>query len=301
MDKVLNEGRQPERFPKSDHIELRSDGWLSPSGVFFKAGGDQHKEASDWIVSNNLSELKGRSRASISDLEYMEESGLSSTQFLRDKRWILINGPVFRTDDALNYTTSQLKLLSEAGIPVIGVYDGSREFSSHETVEWVEKVTKRVSDFIDGQKNKVLIRSSGGGYEPKDVSQIEFWENVKDQGFSTLEDFKRDPFHTTFGDFGRVSFTDVRDILSQGFHDEIVFDQGQETYTLRLVKLDSGERICIEYTFHHHVGHGSGNEEQMNVYVVDNFRFKDKIKKYVSSGISPQITGDYFIELIESK
>lgn len=300
MDKLRSmDKKQLEKFFSSEHIELGSDGWLSPSGQFFKADPDQHKTLADWIVLNNLSELK-KGRRSKDDTQYLKESGLPPREFLKDKGWILINGPVFRTDNALNYTTQQLKLLAEAGIPVIGAYDGSKEFSSKETLKWVDEATKRISDFIETRKNKILVWSPKGGYVPKEASQKEFWINLQDRGFSTLDDFKRDPFHTTFGDFGLVSFTDVRDVLSQGYRHEIVFDYDMETYTLRLVELDSGEKICIEYTFHHHIGHGSGNEEHMNVYVVDNFTFKDKIRKYVSSGVSPKISGEYFRNLIES-
>jgi hypothetical protein len=301
MDKIQETGqKQLEKFIVSEKIIPGKDGWLSPSGQFFKADGDQHEILANWIVSNNLSELK-KGRRPKDDLQYLEESGLPSREFLRDKGWILLNGQIFRTDNALNYTTKQLELLSEARIPIVGAYDGSKEFSSLETLEWVNLSAKNIANFIETQKNQILKWSPERGYEPTNVSQDKFWENIESRGYSTLEDFKRNPFHTIFGDFGRVSFTDVRDVLSQGYHDEIVFDQGQETYTLRLVELGSGEKICIEYTFHHHIGHGSGNEEHMNIYVIDNFIFKDKIKKYISSGINPQITGDYFRELINNK
>ncbi|HKC05142.1 MAG TPA: hypothetical protein VKC54_04710 [Patescibacteria group bacterium] len=300
MDKVLNEGQQPEIFQKSDHIELGSDGWLSPSGMFFKAGKNQHKEAAEWIVAKNLSELKEKRKRPINDAQYMENSGLPSIEFLRDKGWILINGPIFRTENALNYTTDQLTKLSEAGIPVVGAYDGSKEFSSQETLEWVGRSAKNISDFIETQKIQILRFSQRDGYKPITVTQDEFWENIRDHGYSTLEDFKRNPFDTIFGEFGRISFTDVRDVLSQGYQDEIVFDRGQETYTLRLIKLSSGERICVEYTYHHH-DRDFGNEEHMNVYVVDNFEFKKKLDKYISSGINPKIKGDYFRNLIENK
>ncbi|MGA3292183.1 MAG: hypothetical protein ABSC49_03520 [Candidatus Microgenomates bacterium] len=273
MDKVIEKAQQPERFPKTDHIVPGSDGWLSPSGEFFKANKDQHKEVADWIMGNQSSELP-------------------STEVLRNKGWILINGPIFRTDNALNYTTNQLNKLSDANIPIVGAYDGSKEFSSQETLDWTKSATKNISDFLDGQD---LLDWSGNK-----INQDEFWREIGDRGYPTLEDFRKDPFHTRFADFRRVRFIDVRDVLTRGYQDEIIFDHGMETYTLRLVKLDSGERICVEYTFHHH-DRDSGNEEHMNIYVVDNFTFKDKIKKYISSGIKPQITGDYFKELIESK
>jgi len=293
MDKLSTEDqRLPEKFSKSDCIEAGSDGWLSPSGMFFKADKGQHKELADWIMGNELS--------SVRDAQRWEQSGLPSTEFLRDKGWILINGPIFHTDNALNYTSRQLALLSEAGIPVVGAYDGSKEFSSQETLEWINRAVKNVSDFIETQEAQVLEWSPNGGYERKAVDQNKFWENIKNRGYSTLEDFKKDAFHTVFGDFGLVSFTGIRDILTKGYQDEIVFDHGMETYTLRLVKLDSGERICVEYTFHHH-DRDSGNEEHMNVYVVDNFKFKEKIEKYISSGVKPQIKGKYFRGLIENK
>lgn len=298
--KIEENQESSERFPKSDHIVLGNDGWLSPSGVFFKADSDQHEILAKWLVSNNLSELK-KGRRPKDDTRYLEESGLPSREFLRDKGWILINGPVFRTDNALNYTTQQLKLLAETGVPVMGAYDGSKEFSSQETLEWVNTSAQNIKDFINKQDIKILKRFNNSGYEPVSASQDEYWEDINYRGYSTLDDFKKDPFHTTFGDFGMVSFTDVRDVLSQGYHDEIVFDQGQETYTLRLVELGSGENICIEYTFHHHVGHGSGNEEHMNMYVVDNFTFEDKINKYISTGINPQIKGEYFSKFIKKR
>jgi hypothetical protein len=300
MDKVSNEEQHQERFPKSDHILLGSDGWLSPSGAFYKASKDQHKEAADWIVSNNLSEIRSNPRRPKSDTQYLEESRLPSPEFLHEKRWILINGPIFHTDDALNYTTRQLELLSEAGIPIVGAYDGSKEFSSKETLEWVNKVVKNISNYLETQEIRVLEFSPEGGYEPIPVNQRKLWENIKDRGYSTLEDFKKDPFHTTFADFSLMSFPEIRDVLSQGYQDEIVFDQGQESYTIRLIKLNSGERICIEYTFHHH-DRDFGNEEHMNIYVIDNFTFKKKIKKFISSGIDPKIKGDYFRNLIEGK
>lgn len=301
MDKKTEVDQNPqEKFARSEEIIPGSDGWLSPSGVFFKAGKDQHKEAADWIVNNNLSELKEKERVSISDAQYMEKSGLPSIPFLREKGWILINGPIFRTDNALNYTTNQLTKLSEAGIPIVGAYDGSKEFSSQETLDWVKKAVTSISDFIERQELQVLVPFPDGGYEPKKANQTEFWENIKNRGFSTLEDFGKDPFHTIFGHFGLLRFTDVRDVLTNGYQDEMIFDHGQETYMFRLVKLNSGERICVEYTFHHH-DRDYGNEEHMHAYVVDNFTFEEKIKKYISSGVKPQIKGQYFERLLESK
>lgn len=284
--------KDQEKFVRSEKIEPGSDGWLSPEGAFFKADKDQHGELADWIISKNVSEMNRKFRD-------WEESDLPSRQFLVEKGWILINGPIFRTDNALNYTTKQLELLAEVGIPVVGALDGAKEFSSQETLEWVEKAAKNISDFIERQKNIILVQTSGG-WNRQEVDQARFWENMKDRGFSTLEDFKKDPFHTTFRDFGLISFTDIRDVMSQGYQDEMVFDYGMETYTFRLLKLNSGERICVEYTFHHH-DRDWGNEEHMSAYVVDDFTFKEKINKFVGSKFEPQIKGEYFRRFIESK
>jgi hypothetical protein len=301
MDKVLNEGQLPERFSKSDRIQKGSDGWLSPSGDFYKANSDEHKELADWIVKNNLAAKPTKRFGRLkSNLESQQQSGLSEREYLFSKGWVLINGPVFHTGSALNYTTSQLEKLSEVGIPIVGAYDGSREFSSRETLDWVKKAVSGISDFVERQKIQVLVFSPSNGYEPKEVSQTKFWEDIKNRGYSTLKDFEKDPFNTVFKDFGMLSFTGIRDVLTKGYQDEMVFDEGQETYMFRLVRLNSGERVCVEYTFHHH-DRDSGNEERMNAYVVDNFTFGQKINKYISLGINPKIEGDYFRKLIESK
>lgn len=298
LDYILENGdqREIEKFVKSEKIVPGSDGWLSSRGNYYQAKPAEHGEAAEWIIGNNLSEVT-RNKHETNDLECFKRSKLlNARQFLLEKGWILINGRVFHTDNALNFTTMQLRLLTEAGIPVVGAYDGSKEFSSRETLEWIENSSKRIYDFIDKQKIETLKMG-----ERRPANQTEFWIDIRDRGYSTLDDFKKDPFNTTFGDFGVVSFADVRDVLTEGFRDEIVFDQGQETYTLRLIKLVSGERICVEYTFHHHVGHGWGNEEHMNAYVVDNFTFKEKIKKYFKSGINSKIHGEYFKDLIREK
>lgn len=302
LDNILENGdqREIEKFVKSEKIAPGSDGWLSPKGNYYEVKSTEHNEAADWIIMNDLSEIPRRRYETITDLECQKRSDLPSRPFLLKNRWILMNGPIFRTDDALNYTTKQLKLLAEVGIPVVGVFDGAKEFSSQETLEWVEKTAKNISDFIEGQKNIIALVQTFGGWNRQEVDQARFWENMKDRGFSTLEDFKKDPFHTTFGDFGSISFTDIRDVMSQGYQDEMVFDYGMETYTFRLLKLNSGERICVEYTFHHH-DRDWGNEEHMNAYVVDDFTFKEKINKFVGSKFEPQIKGEYFRRFIEGK
>lgn len=292
MDKFIEEAQHPERFLKSEKIDRGSDGWLSPKGDYYQCDSSQHDESATYLVGNSTEvkeEEKRRFRHSFMSEDY---DAKVAREKLKEQGWILINGPVFRTDNTLNYTTNQLSKLVEAGIPIVGTYDGSKEFSSKETLGWIKTAVKDISDFLESQK---LL-----GWRGNMINQNEFWKDIKDRGYSTLEDFKKDPFHTTFGDFVRVGFTNVRDVLTKGYQDEAVFDYGQETYTLRLIGLDSGERVCIEYTFHHH-DRDSGNEEHMNAYVVDNFTFKDKIKKYLSTGINPQIKGDYFRKLIESK
>ena len=85
-------------------------------------------------------------------------------------------------DNALNYTSRQLTLLSEAGIPIVGAFDGSKEFSSQETLDWVKKASTSISDHINRQKTKVWARSSNGGYDWKVVNQTEFWEEIKNRG-----------------------------------------------------------------------------------------------------------------------
>jgi hypothetical protein len=298
--------RNVERFVKTEKILPGSDGWLSPNGNFYVAKSDEHDEAAKWIIENNLSELRkriGRNHLIRSDSDLREKSELSPRQFLNINRWILINGPVFHTENALNYTTKQLELLSEASIPIIGAFDGSKEFSSKETFEWVNKTVERISDFI--QNPEILVWNYEKGYERKVVSQDEYWKHLDSLGSTTLEDFKKDPFHSVFSEFGCIGFTDVRDVITEGFKDEIIFDRGMETYTLRLIQLPSGERICVEYTFHHH-DRDFGNENHMHIYVVDDFSFRDKINNYLSAGshlvtkYEPQIKGEYFRKIVEN-
>lgn len=299
--------KETEKFVKSEKILPGSDGWLSPKGSFYQAKSTEHNIAADWIVENNLCEIsKGstwRGHQLPTDLELREKSGLDSRPFLDDNRWILINGPIFRTFDALNYTTKQLEMLAEAGIPVIGVYDGSKEFSTEETLKWVSDVVRRVNeslvngDFTTWKPEKLAFEKE------KIVNVDEYWGEIHRSGYMTIEDFAKDPFHTEFGDFGRIHFTDIRDLITEGYKDEIVFDKSMETYTIRLIELESGEKIAVEYTFHHH-DRDSGNEEHMNIYVVDDFSFKDKINKYLSAvsylktTTEPQITGEYFRKFI---
>ena len=296
MDKVIEEAQRSEKFPKSEKIEQGSDGWLSPEGNYYKVGTTQHDESASFLVSNSFEVQDGERRRFRHSYDREDYDVKNDREKLKELGWILINGSIFRTDNALNYTTNQLTKLSEAGIPVIGVYDGSKEFSSEETLEWVNKTAVSVSDFIG--KQELIVPSWIEG--SRKINLDEYWSEINGRGYNTLEDFKRDPFHTKFGDFGSVRFNNVRDVITKGYKDEIVFDRGMETYTLRLLQLPSGERICVEHTYHHH-DRDSGNEDNMNVYVVDNFTFKDKIKKYLSTEISPQIKGDYFKELIESK
>jgi hypothetical protein len=286
-----------EMFPKFDKIKPDSGGWLSPSGSYYQAKSSEHDEAANFIVESNLCEIPKRSnlkRYRPTDSELRKKSNLLPRQFLNDKGWILINGPVFRTDNALNYTTKQLELLTEAGIPVVGAFDGSKEFSSRETLEWVRMTAKNVSDYINNHKIQIV---ENGQF--KTVNQDELWRDINDRGYSTLEDFKKDPFRTEFAEFGGVEFADVRDVITKGFEDEIIFDHSMETYTLRLIRLPSGERICVEHTYHHH-DRDSGNEDRMNIYVVDDFTFKDKVKRLLSSKYTPKIKGKYFKRLLIS-
>ncbi len=314
MEREVNRDIQPRKiFEKSDKIVSGSDGWLSPSGAFYAAVSDEHKELADWIVENNLSEVyqdRFYREHVKSDLNYMNRSRknyAASTHFLRDEGWILINGPVFRTDNALNYTRRQLEQLAESGIPVVGVYDGSKEFSSQETLEWVDNVVERVSDCVDKYyKEKQYLSDYPWTKDASSYSytiprnEAEHWEDMSSRGYTTLEDFKRKPFKTQFGDLGLVGFEKIKDILSQGFEDEIVFCHEMETYTFRLIRLESGERICVEYKFHHH-DRDSGNDEFLNAYVVDNFTFRDKINKYLDSAFNAKVQGEYFQKIMKDR
>lgn len=301
--------KETEKFVKSEKILPGSGGWLSPGGNYYPTKSTEHDEAAEWIIENNLSEIPNREQMRgyrRTDSEFREKSGLNPRQFLNKKRWILINGPIFRTFDALNYTTKQLEMLAEAGIPVIGVYDGSKEFSTEETLKWVGDVVRRVNeslvngDFTTWKPEKLAFEKG------KIVNLDEYWGEIHRSGYKIIEDFAKDPFHTEFGDFGRIHFTDVRDRITEGYKDEIVFDKDRETYTIRLIELESGEKIAVEYTFHHH-DRDSGNEEHMNIYVVDDFTFKDKIKKYLSAGsqlvikTEPQFKGEYFRKIVENR
>ncbi len=294
MDKIIGENsNENEKFPRSDKIIPGSDGWLSPKGNYYKVGTTQHDESASFLISNSFEaqdEEKRRFRHSYDREDYDVKN---DREKLKQLGWILVRGEILRSEDALNFTTSQLKAISEAGIKVISAFDGSTEYSSDEVSQVVDRIN---SGFA---KSKIIQ------HVREDLEQGKFspWlRSTRERTIQGIEDFSNKPFGRTistdelYTDEPEVLPSEIFNVMSEGSFEEMKMKLGRSEYTFRVIQLKTGAKIWVEREEYFHDGLSGGMMGDCNnyisMYVVDNVLMKERLKTLIDHrgfGQAPEI------------
>ena len=292
MDKLSTEDKRlPERFYKSDHIELGSDGWLSPEGDFYECGTTEHNEAASFLVSN-CNEVRSGENDTFRKSYWREDVGYDEKpdrEKLKYLHWVLIRGPVLYSDDALNYTPDQLEKILNAGIKIVSVYEGSKEYSSQELIEKLDSIKTRL------QESPVI----------KEVErQLPKLSPFRRDTIGDIHAFLNDPLHKSIfiGEFGNyfldyqkggheVLPTELFDILSSGFSEEMTVNIGRYIKRYRVTNLEDGEKLIVGREEYHHGGQsrdaGAADiENSIAMFVVDPHSIRDKFERLIYGGVS---------------
>jgi len=293
MDKFISEGQvKSERFPKTDHIELGSDGWLSPRGDYYKVLPNQHDESSVFLLQNSIEVQNLVSQKYDPGYErYNFKQKKDNREKLQELGFILIRGPILNTRDALNFTPQQLEAITKSGIRIVSAYDASKEYSSSDLLQKIEKINDMLF------KSEIL-------QEVKENSERDGFLPSKRKGtMRNLADFQNDPLHTEinteelFGVFivrqeggEDVLPRELFDILSSDYSDEMEIDIYRDTLYFRVVDLDKGEKLWICWDKHHHqesIPMKGDLENNISMLVVDPHSVLEVLNKYIAKADDP--------------
>ena len=291
MDKISNEVQHPERFPKSDHIELGSDGWLSPNGDYYKVGQTEHVESARYLLANskdvqNL--VRSRYENEFDRMDFDKKT--PNPEKLKLLGFVLIRGPILRSDDALNFTPEQLDQITKAGIKVVSAYEGSKEFSSKELIEKLNEIKSRLqSSKIINRVRKSLTGEPGEGFRRKYIDEIENF--IKDPLHKSINVDQFWNYFLGYQENGHeILPTEIFNILSHGFSEEMVVKIGRYIRKFRVVNLQGNEKLIIERDEYRHRGDSRDNSADIlnyiNMFVADPHTIARKFERLIYGGVS---------------
>lgn len=280
-----------EKFVRSEKIASGSDGWLSPKGNYYKVGTTQHDESADFLVKNTT-EVKDEEKRRFRHSFLREDYDIKSSRFkLEELGWVLIRGNVLHSNDALNYSTKQLRLINEAGIKIVSAFDGSKAYSSAHTLEFIAKVSNEISAGKMVAEARKIVASRGEEYSDFEAGTLR-----------DIDSFEKDIFHNEIhtesvnpdedvlsSRHGKDSLpAEIFDTLSDGFSEEMFVNNGRYSYCFRLLDIGDKEKLIVQARIYHHDGLSGGMhgavENWISVFVVDEFTLLDKIQKLISKG-----------------
>lgn len=285
MDKIIRETLPgEERFSKSDHIELGSDGWLSPKGDYYKVRTTEHDESADYLVIHSK-EVKELEKAKPRSWNYDD---LDPREKLRELGYVLIRGEILRSEDVANYTPVQLEKINQAGIRVVSVFEGSLEYP---TAEILKKIISIAQD-LPKAGVVVQLQSDLNGLKAGRRERV-YEDQFREETMRNINDFVRSPLETVITDnqfynpkTHEVLSTGIYDCLSRGYSDEMEMTAGRSVYRFRVVGLRNC-KLLIQREEYIHDGVGAGMSGDVNNYismsVVDNRSLKEKLSELISS------------------
>jgi len=269
-------------FERLRRIPIGSDGWLDPFGAFFPCKSTEHDESAEYLVEN-LPLVKSLAHSTFkyrSDFEKWKE--LNAREKLRRFGFVLINGPILRTEKAANYDPRQLEALKVAGIPIRSAFDVAVEFSSAKILSKVNEVIKLLDE--NPALNKVRGDLENGRYSL-------WFRGALESTMSSLLQFREQPLRTSImtmecydwhdPDQHMVLPASIFADLSSGFDDEMVMLDGRSTITYRVVSF-GGHYLLAEWCMYSHDGLSGGMMGDYNNYlsvkVIDDKSFSDDLK-----------------------
>lgn len=284
MDKIISEGQtKSEIFPKTDRIELGSDGWLSPKGDYYKVGTTEHNKSAEYLLKNSseVTELK-------KDVESLwRYNELDPREKLKTLGFVLIRGPVLRSEDATNFTPNQLTKITESGIKVISALEDGVEYPAKEILKKVEMIAKglpKTEVVIDLQQDISNLKSGKRAQEYDD--------KFKETTLQNIEKFVESPLKTQIHDyrFGNIKkeyelfANGVFDYLSSGFTSEMEMDLGRSIYRYRAINLGNC-KLLVQWEEYFHDGWSRGYQGDVNhhisMVVVDDRSIRTKLSKLI--------------------
>jgi len=271
-----------EKFERSEKIVPGSDGWLSPRGNYYEAKPDEHDEAAIYLVTNS-SEVKDEEMKRFRHSYDREDYDVKNDrEKLKQLGWILVRGDILRSEDALNFTTLQLRSISEAGIKVISAFDGSIEYSSDE----VQQVLDRINTGF--AKSKIIQQVK----DDLERGELSLWfKSTRERTIQGIEDFKGKPFGRSiptdelYKEESEVLPSEIFNIMSDGSFEEMKMDLGRTEFTFRVIGLKTNAKIWVEREKYSHDGLSGGMMGDYNnyisMYVVDEVLMKGRLKNLI--------------------
>ncbi|MDO8341131.1 MAG: hypothetical protein Q7T59_04095 [Candidatus Woesebacteria bacterium] len=284
MDKFIAEGQvKSERFPKTDHVELGSDGWLSPKGDYYKVVTTEHDESASYLI-NKSSEVKDLEAEDRLPWSYKE---LNPREKLKRLGFVLVRGPILCSEDVTNFTLNQLTKITESGIQIVSAFEGGVEYPAKEILKKVESVANgllKVGVVLDLRQDLSSLREG--------KREREYDDQFKETTLKDIEKFVKSPLKTEINDyqFGNTKkeyelfATGVFDYLSNGFTDEMEMDLGRSIYKYRVIDLDNC-KLLIQWEEYFHDGLSGGYHGDVNhhisIVVVDGRSVQAKLSKLI--------------------
>lgn len=269
--------KQPEKFPVSDRISKSGDGWLTPSGDFYKCSSKEHNVVADFLVkSPEFNAIKNEKQ-----IEFENED--SGRKQIEELGYVLLRDNTWHAIDGVSLTSEQLSKMGKARTIVIRAFDGSKEYS---------QISLNMADEI---KNSTSYMNAKEKLE-KLGDDFAHWEKGT---IADVEKFAMDPFkteiHTESVIFdedeiaekqGEKSLpVEIFDILSQGYYEEMKAFNGRYKYTFRVVDIGGGEKMMIQKVKYNHdrlsAGEHGAVENWINLFVVNDKTITKAIEKKI--------------------
>jgi len=282
MDKFLTEDqRLPERFPKSDYIELGTDGWLSPQGGYYKVGTTEHDESAEYIIKNS-DEVKLLEERVISNVgQRMRYDEKPYREKLKKLGFILIRGETLRSEEAANYTPQQLRAMSKVGIKIVSAFDGSIEYHPDKILQRMSEVSTNLQD------DPIMMK-----YIQADLNShrdLPWFQEIRTRTLEDIREFSRNPFKTVIHidesvdpETEDIVSSRILEVLSKGFTDELKIRIGRSEYTFRMVGLNGAKLIIQREKYTHDLLGGFRHINNfINMFVTDDLALKEKLLKLI--------------------
>lgn len=281
--------RETEKFVKSEKILPGSDGWLSPKGSYYKVEPNEHDESASFLVKNVDEVKEAAEKKYIDAWEKRDYETMNDRMKLIKLDWILVRGPILRSEDANNFSKMQLKRISEAGIKVVSAFGGAIEYSSDEVLMVTERICK------DIHENPIInqwIKESETSYYPR-----QFYKEFMDD----LKSFKESPLRSIIGMIGFGSLSDPNDldamlpreffdVMSKGYAEEMKILCGLDTYFFREVNLKDGMKLWIKRIQHIHSGESGGflgnYMDYLSMFVADEHLVVDMLRQLIDDRVN---------------
>lgn len=278
MDKFQETGqKQPEKFPRSERIELGSDGWLTPYGDFYKCSSKEHNVVADFLVnSTEFNTIKNEKQIEFES----EDSGRKQIEKLG---YVLIRDNTWHSIDDVSLTSEQLSKMGKARTVVIRAFDGSKEYSQI-SLNMADEI-KNSSSYLKAKEKLKTWGEDFAHWEKGTIADVDKFakDPLKVEIHTESVIFEEDEIAEKQGE--KSLPVEIFDILSQGYYEEMKVFNGRYKYTFRVVDIGGGEKLMIQRVKYNHdqlsAGEHGAVENWINLFVVNNKTIAKAIEKKI--------------------